>query len=140
MSLCNKLALPPVTHSRADGIKLWRAIFDSEPPLRIGGTLLQAITIQARQESVIASKYGALEKQLALIRDPSQSVKMPKQSLRVGDRIVRGWGGTNHEVTILPKGFSYRGEVHKSLSEIARLITGARWSGPRFFGIREKRT
>ena len=140
MSRRNKHMAQTSPASRQSCLKDWCAIFGSKPPLRIGGALLEAIIIQARQESAIALKCGVLEKQLASFRELTASVKMPEQRLRVGDRIVRGWRGANHEVTILPKGFSYRGEVRRSLSEIARLITGARWSGPRFFGTREKST
>jgi hypothetical protein len=138
MSLRNKSIEPLDTNSRQSSIATWRAIFASEPPLRIGAALLTAILAQAQRESTIASTMRMLEKQLASATAPTSLNKLSKTKLRTGDRIVRGWGGTNHEVTILPKGFSYRGEIYKSLSEIARLITGARWSGPRFFGTREK--
>ncbi len=62
----------------------------------------------------------------------------------VGSRLIRVWpegSRTQHEVTILNGGrrFEYRGQQYKSLSEIARLITGVRWSGPRFFGLNSKR-
>ena len=58
------------------------------------------------------------------------------RALRPGTRLVRTWQGDTHEVLALDKGFSYRGETYLSLSEIARLITGARWSGPLFFGLK----
>lgn len=138
MSLSNKLIEPHDPHSRQSSIAQWRGIFASDPPLRIGAALLTAILAQAQRESKIASTMRTLEKQLATATAPTSLSTQSKTKLRTGDRIVRGWGGTNHEVTILPKGFSYRGETYKSLSEIARLITGARWSGPRFFGTREK--
>ena len=55
-------------------------------------------------------------------------------------RLVRVWGGKRHEVDVLGKQqFRYRGQVYGSLSEIARVITGAHWSGPRFFGIMTRR-
>lgn len=139
MSLSNKSIEPFDTHSRQSYIAQWRVIFSSAPPLRIGAALLTSILAQAQRESTIASTMRTLEKQLASATAPSTLGAQSTTKLRTGDRIVRGWGGTNHEVTILPKGFSYRGEIYKSLSEIARLITGVRWSGPRFFGTREKR-
>ena len=55
--------------------------------------------------------------------------------LRPGARLLRAWGGTTHVVDVLPDGFLWTGERHRSLSVIARTITGARWSGPRFFGL-----
>lgn len=57
--------------------------------------------------------------------------------LEGGARLLRTWRGRPHEVTVLEQGkaFEYRGTRYPSLSEIARLITGTRWSGPRFFGL-----
>lgn len=56
-------------------------------------------------------------------------------TIRPGSRLLRTWQGETHEVLALEKGFSYRGETYSSLSKIARIITGARWSGPLFFGL-----
>jgi hypothetical protein len=50
--------------------------------------------------------------------------------------LIREWHGIAHQITIVEQGVIYRGEHHRSLSEVARLITGARWSGPRFFGVK----
>ncbi|WP_244420953.1 DUF2924 domain-containing protein [Hyphomicrobium sp. MC1] len=56
--------------------------------------------------------------------------------LKPGVRLLREWAGESHEVLVTEKGFVWRGKTWKSLSVIAREITGARWSGPRFFGLR----
>jgi hypothetical protein len=61
----------------------------------------------------------------------------PKRALKAGCRLLREWRGEMHEVVVLEKGFRYRDRQHQSLSEIARLITGTRWSGPVFFGIKK---
>lgn len=55
---------------------------------------------------------------------------------RSGTKLAREWEGVRHEVEVLDRGVVYRGEVYASLSEVARLITGVRWNGPRFFGLR----
>lgn len=55
--------------------------------------------------------------------------------MKPGARLVRAWNGTTHVVDVLPDGYLWNGAKHRSLSAIARTITGARWSGPRFFGI-----
>ncbi len=80
------------------------------------------------------------------LRRPPAPSAARKSLARVpaGSRLIRTWpegSKTTHEVTILDGGklFEYRGERYKSLSEIARLITGTRWSGPRFFGLASKR-
>ncbi|MGD9711383.1 MAG: DUF2924 domain-containing protein [Thermomicrobiales bacterium] len=56
---------------------------------------------------------------------------------RAGTRLVREWQGSLHEVVVLEKGFLWNGSTYRSLSEIARLITGTRWSGPRFCGLKQ---
>ncbi len=59
-------------------------------------------------------------------------------TLKPGVRLLREWGGRTHQVTVTDDGFDYGGKHYRSLSEIARTITGARWSGPRFFGLRKR--
>lgn len=63
-----------------------------------------------------------------------------KSDIGTGTRLVREWHGSNHTVEVLAEGYSYQGKTYKSLSEIARIITGTRWSGPRFFGLNRKKT
>src|ERR1700732_4368120 len=59
----------------------------------------------------------------------------PALLLKPGTRLLREWGGKTHTVIVLDDGFEYDGERHHSLTQIARRITGAHWSGPRFFGL-----
>ncbi len=78
----------------------------------------------------------------ALERDPTYT---PLSELRItselrikpGTRLIRRWKGEMHRVTVLDHGLDYRGRHYRSLSEIAREITGTRWSGPLFFGLRK---
>lgn len=62
----------------------------------------------------------------------------PNLGLKPGLVLTREWNGTRHQVMVLEEGFAYGGEHFKSLSEVARRITGSRWSGPLFFGLRGK--
>lgn len=64
-----------------------------------------------------------------------EAVPGPAIRIKPGTRLVRTWGGVSHHVMVLEKGFLYREQQHASLSKIAGLITGATWSGPRFFGL-----
>ncbi|HEY1615110.1 MAG TPA: DUF2924 domain-containing protein [Rhizomicrobium sp.] len=73
----------------------------------------------------------------ALERDSSFEPKLRK-GLSSGVVLTREWKGAIHKVTVTADGFRYLGKVHGSLSEIARTITGTRWSGPRFFGLEQK--
>ncbi|MGH9806385.1 MAG: DUF2924 domain-containing protein, partial [Terriglobia bacterium] len=61
------------------------------------------------------------------------------QRIRAGARLVREWNGRTHTVTAEEGGFTYAGRTYRSLSAVAREITGARWSGPRFFGLAIKK-
>ena len=61
--------------------------------------------------------------------------RKPSPTLQSGARLLREWNGTTHVVDVQPDGFVWNGSPHRSLSAIARAITGACWSGPRFFGL-----
>jgi hypothetical protein len=65
----------------------------------------------------------------------ADSVQKRTITLKPGARLLRAWGGETHEVFVTEDGFLWRGKTWASLSIIAREITGARWSGPRFFGL-----
>jgi hypothetical protein len=71
-------------------------------------------------------------------RNRDRAAKTVSSSARIkpGTRLIRQWDGQTHQVTVAEEGFEYKGERYKSLSEIARLITGTRWSGPLFFGLK----
>jgi hypothetical protein len=56
--------------------------------------------------------------------------------IKAGTRLIRDWRGQAHRVTVLENGYEYAGKRYSSLSQIARLITGTRWSGPLFFGLK----
>jgi hypothetical protein len=71
-------------------------------------------------------------------RDPKTALSVPLR-IKPGTRLIRAWRGERHQVTVLEHGFEYRGERHVSLSAIARAITGTRWSGPAFFGLKTRR-
>jgi hypothetical protein len=63
-------------------------------------------------------------------------VSRPPVVLKPGTRLLREWQGVTHEVRVLDSGFDYAGQTYKSLSAVARAITGTPWSGPMFFGIK----
>jgi len=71
-------------------------------------------------------------------KDPEFRPLASKPALKVGTRLVRKWQGNVHSVTVLGNSFEYLDKEYKSLSAIARLITGTRWSGPVFFGLKSR--
>ena len=68
-----------------------------------------------------------------------QVAATPNLSLKPGARLIREWGGRTHTVTVTEDGFEYGGRSYSSLTTIAKAITGAHWSGPRFFGLKAAR-
>jgi hypothetical protein len=64
-------------------------------------------------------------------------IETPRR-IKPGSELVRTWAGKTHRVTVLEEGYAYAGRTYSSLSEIATSITGTRWNGPRFFGLRSK--
>lgn len=88
--------------------------------------------LQARQEKLKARGFHQrILKQLEICSSQSPP------ALQTGSRLIREWHGQVYEVTVLEKGYQWQGKTYRSLSPIAHLITGTKWSGPRFFGLKE---
>ena len=117
----------------------WRQLHKSEPPKRLSRELLTRAIAYKMQEKAIGGLKTATKRRLAaMVAEYEQrgKVRLPsKPFAKPGTRLVRQWHRKTHSVTVLDKGFEYDGEHYRSLSAIAREITGVRWSGPRFFGI-----
>jgi len=118
----------------------WRALYDTEPPPRISRELLTRAIAYRLQEREFGGLAPAARRLLERVADnllshrarPSLARKAAPDSL-----LIREWRGTAHQVTVRHDGVIYRGKRYGSLSEVARLITGTRWSGPLFFGLRK---
>src|SRR3984893_9992201 len=118
----------------------WRRLHRMPPPMRLSRELLIRGIIYQLQERA----YGGLSKAAArklerASADPlgrGAAKPAPPISLMPGTRLVREWRGVTHMVLIHADGIEWRGQRYRSLSLVARKITGARWSGPRFFGQR----
>jgi hypothetical protein len=109
----------------------WRARYGAPPKLRSPEllALMLAWRIQAERE-------GGLDADLRRALRRSTGIKAAAEPT-AGTRLVREWEGARHEVIVMSEGgFLYRGDRYRSLSQIARAITGVRWNGPRFFGLR----
>ena len=77
---------------------------------------------------------------LAEADDPTAVLaSLRRRRMKPGTELIRQWGGTAHRVVVTEGGFAYAGQSYTSLSEIARLITGTNWNGPRFFGLRQQK-
>ena len=119
----------------AELVKSWQQTFHHPPPAKCGEALLRgalAWQIQAKHFGGLSTSELKTLRQSALSSTSNQTL-----NLAVGSRLVRVWQGDTHQVTVLDKGFEYAGQRWLSLSAIARAITGTRWSGPVFFGIKK---
>jgi hypothetical protein len=118
---------------------LWQETFGRPHPGWVQKDfLLRALAYHAQEKA-----YGGLSppvrRQLLRYAEEVQAkgriASLDTLKIKRGTRLVRGWGGDTHVVTVSEPGFEYRGKRYGSLSEIARLITGTRWSGPAFFDL-----
>ena len=91
------------------------------------------------QERALGGLGAGARRQLAgltgLLTGGADLPKARRVSLKLGARIIRRWGGQTHEVVVVEGGFLWQGRLWRSLSVIAREMTGTSWSGPRFFGL-----
>jgi hypothetical protein len=111
----------------------WVEYFGAAPPPRTSRSLLIRAVAYKMQERAMGGLSAAT---LRLLSGPEPAPVRRRRGLRPGSVLVREWHGIGHQVTVLEKGALYRGDHYRSLSEVARRITGARWSGPRFFGVK----
>ncbi len=120
----------------------WRRLHRMPPPMRLSRDLLvRGITYKLQERA-----YGGLSTATARMLEQAgadslsrgSATPAPPISLRPGTRLVREWRGVTHMVLIHADGIEWRGQRYRSLSVVARKITGARWSGPRFFGLRQR--
>ena len=119
----------------------WRRLYRANPPKRVSRDLLMLGVAWKVQERAYGGLGAATKRRLAdlaktLERD-GDVTRNRVARLKPGARLIREWGGETHAVIVLDDGFEWRGQRWRSLSVIAREITGAHWSGPRFFGLNE---
>jgi hypothetical protein len=126
---------------RKDLIEAWTDFY-GEPPIKGLSTRLLYMACAYNKQ---VQEHGGLKNQtlrdlMRYAKTPSDSAptkfRTPKpRSPAAGTRFVREWRGRIHVVDVIKGGVQYQGQTYKSLSQVARLITGTRWSGPRFFGV-----
>jgi hypothetical protein len=122
----------------------WQALFDAPAPNN-SRTFLESRLAYRIQELI----YGGPDKQtrrlLDLLADEVEGTLTRKAQIAdprnpvVGTKLLREWEGIEHTVTVLKDGFDWQGRKFKSLSAVAREISGTRWNGYRFFGLRERK-
>jgi hypothetical protein len=109
----------------------WRRRYGDPPKIRSTELLARLLAWKIQ-----ADAFGGLDAATLRLLD-AETLPPAKPVLQPGTRLSREWQGQRHDVDVLEVGFRYNGADYRSLSQIARTITGTRWNGLRFFGVRE---
>ena len=120
--------------------KRYRELFKAEPPKAFGPDLLRRSIAHRIQEKAYGGLPSATRRMLdqlmkQAVAKPNARLDQPRR-IKPGSELVCTWNRRAYRVRVLEKGFAYDGKTFASLSEIATLITGTKWNGPRFFGLR----
>ncbi len=116
----------------------WRQLYRTAPPKGISRPLLTRAVAYGMQVKCTGGLKPAVRRQLRKLTDSGSARAVANlQTARIvpGMRLIREWNGSSHVVEAVDGGFVWNGKRYGSLSAVARAITGARWSGPRFFGL-----
>jgi hypothetical protein len=120
--------------------ELWRDSYGSDPPAKISNLLLRQAVAHRLQVKHLGGLNRSTSRALKRLLEESGATRFRPHSRNTsvtdGTVLLREWHGATHQVTATEKGVLYRGKLFRSLSEVAREITGTRWSGPLFFGLR----
>ena len=118
----------------------WRTLFNSSMPAKASRQLLIYCLAYRIQQNAYGGLSATARQRLRTLAQPLAPehglAKPAAVRLAPGTRLIRQWREQRHEVTVLEQGFAYRGHHYRSLSAIARVISGSHCSGPRFFGLR----
>lgn len=119
----------------------WTRVFGSDPPRwKHSDSLVRAIAYRLQEKALGGLKAATARRLTRLANSLAEAPDVLNRvtpRVKPGTRFVREWRGDTHCVTAIDQGFTYLGKKYQSLSEVARAITGTRWSGPRFFGLRK---
>jgi hypothetical protein len=122
----------------------WRVLYKAEVSPHLSRELLLRAVAYRMQEVALGGLGPQRQRQLCQFAqqlNKSQKGRIgPRPELKPGTRLVREWRGRTYEVLVLDDGFSWQGTGYRSLSALARKITGTAWSGPLFFGLKPNRT
>ena len=119
----------------------WRQMYCTGPPLGLSRDLLIRALANQLQEWIHGGASGALRRRLQTLAGELEKDGAsfdPGVVLKTGTTLVRQWRGHAHSVLVREDGFEYEGQRYRSLTMIAERITGAHWSGPRFFGLTKR--
>ena len=124
--------------------ELWCRLYKTATAPRLSLELIMRAVAYRIQELASGGLRPELQRQLHQIalglQQTGRVTMRPRPQLKPGTRLLREWQGRSHEVLVLDDGFSWQATYYRSLSAIARKITGTAWSGPLFFGLRSNQS
>jgi hypothetical protein len=127
---------------RPELLALWQEVFAKPAHPQLRRNLMVPLLAYRLQELAYGGLKPSTHKRLQKLAVELEQKQKARPSLvpqlRAGIRLLRQWQGQMHEVVVVDEGFDYRSKRYESLSEIARQITGTRWSGPLFFGLKSR--
>ena len=116
----------------------WMRVLKTSPHLRLTADLLRrGIAFRLQEAASGGCGAGTLRKLASAAGRLKPKARAPAE-MKAGTTLIREWHGRTHTVFVTAEGFDYEGRRYSSLTSIAREITGAAWSGPRFFGVRAR--
>lgn len=116
----------------------WEKVFEGAAPSLPSSLLRRALAYQLQEHAQRGLPAAAGRVLDSLAQDPSTRLAETPIQLKPGTRLMREWNGRMHAVLVTDDGVLFEDQRYRSLSQVAHAITGARWSGPRFFGLRPK--
>jgi hypothetical protein len=118
----------------------WKLLYEIEAPPHLSWDWLRRAVAYRIQENVLGRLKPATRRLLERVAADARARKptkvVPLRKVGPNTILIREWGGTRHEVKVVENGVKFRGKHYRSLSQVARIITGSQWSGPLFFGLR----
>jgi hypothetical protein len=122
----------------------WRGLYKTQAPPNLSRELLLRAVAYRMQEVALGGLRPARQRQLRQMAEQFNRIAAantpPRPELKPGTRLMREWQGRTYDVLVLDDGFSWQNTQYRSLSALARKITGTAWSGPLFFGLKPNRT
>jgi len=127
---------------KTDLCQKWQELFNKPAPQHLRKEFMVRILAYKIQENAFGGLSTATRRRLKQIavslENGSMNLEVGQRPIKPGTRLIRQWRGKTHTVSVAETGFEFQGSQYRSLSKIARLITGTRWSGPLFFGLKPR--
>ena len=117
----------------------WQHAFGSPPPKYTSVRFMQRVLARDLQIRIVGDYPAQIRRELKSVAEAARRGDATPPNAAPGTYLVREWNGRTYRVEVTSEGYMFDGPTYRSLSTIAKRITGAHWSGPRFFGLRPRR-